>query len=128
MNATPANHVDAARSARRGDGSALASFLCPVCFQDALLEEIACPHLLLVQDRWGDVYCRDLRVRTLARESEAAVGGRGPDAVERLCERLGPNVVLYELVEPDALMRSASVFFVVDVSEAASGSGRGVAG
>jgi len=129
MSTTPANPASPGRLALRGDGSALASFLCPVCFHDALVEEVACRHMLLVQDRWGDVYCRDLRVRTLAREIEAASGGRGPKAIERLCERLGASVVLYELVEPAAEgARRSSVFFVIDLSEAVRADGMEVAG
>ncbi len=109
------NPIPDGRRARRGDGSALSRFLCPVCFHDALVEDATCEHLLRVQDRHGDVYCRDLRVLTLARAAEAECGGRGGEALERLCERLGPGVVLYELLgaveEP---RRASSVFFVVD--------------
>ena len=104
------------RRFRRGDGSALASFLCPICFWDALAEEEVCDHLLLVRDRFGEVYCRDLRVRTMYLEAESAVGERGERAVELLCERLGPSVVLYELVDPPRGSRRSSVLFVVDVS------------
>ncbi len=114
MNTTPMNATPAGRRARRGDGSALSSFLCPVCFHDALVEDVTCEHLLLVQDRHGDVFCRDLRIRTLARATEAEAGGRGPTALERLCERLGPDVVLYELIGPGAAgERDESTFFVV---------------
>jgi hypothetical protein len=106
-----------ARRARRGDGSALSRFLCPICFHDALVEEAACDHLLLVQDRHGDVYCRDLRTRTLARAAEALAGGRGAPALEQLCERLGPGIVLYELLgQTLAPGGEETVFFVVDVS------------
>jgi hypothetical protein len=100
----------------RGDGSALASFLCPICFRDVLAEEEVCDHLLLVQDRFGEIYCRDLRMRHMYREAEAAAGARGERAVELLCERLGPRVVLYELLGPPIRARGASVLFVVDVS------------
>lgn len=121
MNETHATPGPSGRRARRGDGSALASFLCPVCFHDALVEDVACPHLLLVQDRHGDVFCRDCRIRTMAREAEAESGGRGSKAMERLCERLGPGVVLYELVEPvTAGVGASSVYFVVDASDGAS--------
>ena len=47
------------RRFQRGDGSALASFLCPICFRDVLAEEEVCDHLLLVRDRFGEIYCRD---------------------------------------------------------------------
>jgi len=100
----------------RGDGSALASFLCPICFWDALAEEEVCDHLLLVRDRFGEIYCRDLRVRTMVREAEAETGERGERAVELLCERLGPSVVLYELIDPPLAARRTSVLFVVDVA------------
>jgi len=99
----------------RGDGSALASFLCPICFWDVLAEEEVCDHLLLVRDRFGEVYCRDLHVRTMYLEAEARAGQRGERAVELLCERLGPSVVLYELVDPPRGSRRSSVLFVVDV-------------
>jgi hypothetical protein len=105
-----------ARRFQRGDGSALASLLCPICFWDVLAEEEVCDHLLLVRDRFGEVYCRDLRVRTMVREAEAGSGERGERAVELLCERLGPSVVLYELVDPPRGSRRSSVLFVVDVS------------
>jgi hypothetical protein len=104
------------RRFQRGDGSALASFLCPICFWDVLAEDEVCDHTLLVRDRFGEVYCRDLRVRTMYLEAEAAVGERGERAVEVLCERLGPSVVLYELADPPRGSRRSSVLFVVDVS------------
>ena len=100
----------------RGDGSALASFLCPICYWDVLAEEEVCDHLLLVRDRFGEIYCRDLRVRTMVREAEAETGERGERAVELLCERLGPSVVLYELIDPPNAARRTSVLFVVDVA------------
>jgi hypothetical protein len=100
----------------RGDGSALASFLCPICYWDVLAEEEVCDHLLLVRDRFGEIYCRDLRVRTMVREAEAETGERGERAVELLCERLGPSVVLYELIDPPLAARRTSVLFVVDVA------------
>jgi hypothetical protein len=106
------------RRFRRGDGSALASFLCPICFWDVLAEDEVCDHVLLVQDRHGEIYCRDLRIRTLLRETEAETGDRGGRAVERLCELLGPSVVLYELVDPAEGSRRSSVLFVIDVAEA----------
>ena len=98
----------------RGDGSALASFLCPICYWDALAEEEVCDHLLLVRDHFGEIYCRDLRVRTMVREAET--GERGERAVERLCERLGSSVVLYELIGSPIAARPTRVLFVVDVS------------
>ncbi|MGA8890537.1 MAG: hypothetical protein WB493_03140 [Anaeromyxobacteraceae bacterium] len=114
------------RRALRGDGSALASFLCPICYRDVLVEDVACGHLLLVRDRFGEVYCRDLRVRREYRECETEVGERGTRAVERLCERLGPSVILYELVDPPrGVDATTSVLFVVDTGEeleAATGS------
>jgi hypothetical protein len=129
MNETHATSVPSGRRARRGDGSALASFLCPVCLHDALVEDVACPHLLLVQDRHGDVFCRDCRVRTLARDAEAESGGRGSKAMERLCERLGSGVVLYELIQPFVPgVGASSVYFVVDASEKAPGGEVGAIG
>lgn len=104
------------RRFRRGDGSALASFLCPICFWDVLAEEEVCDHLLLVRDRFGEIYCRDLRVRNMYREAEMGAGARGERAVELLCERLGPSVVLYELLGPPSASPRSSVLFVVDVS------------
>jgi transposase InsO family protein len=104
--------------ATRGDGSPLASFLCPVCRHDVLVEEVACDHLLLVRDRFGEVYCRDGRVRELHRQAEREAGERGERAIERLCERLGPTVVLYELLDPPREQpRGASTLFVVDVGD-----------
>jgi transposase InsO family protein len=105
------------RRALRGDGSALANFLCPICYRDVLVEDVACDHLLLVRDRHGEVYCRDRRVRREYRESEAEVGESGARAVERLCERLGPAVILYELVDPPrSAEATTSVVFVVDTN------------
>jgi hypothetical protein len=104
--------------ATRGDGSPLASFLCPICRHDVLVEEVACEHLLLVRDRYGEVYCRDRWVRGFYRDAEEEVGQRGERAVERLCERLGPTVVLYELLDPPgAGPKATSTLFVVDVGE-----------
>ena len=106
------------RRSTRGDGSPLASFLCPVCRHDVLVEDVACDHLLLVRDRYGEVYCRDRRVREMHRRAEDEVGERGQNAVGRLCELLGPTVVLYELVDaPHEAPRGASTLFVVDVGE-----------
>jgi hypothetical protein len=104
------------RRSLRGDGSALASFLCPICFRDVLTEDVACEHLLLVRDRFGEIYCRDLRVRRMAHQAEEDAGDRGERAIELLCERLGPSVVLYELVDAFRGPRRSSVLFVVDVS------------
>jgi hypothetical protein len=104
--------------ATRGDGSPLASFLCPICRHDVLVEDVACEHLLLVRDRFGEVYCRDRRLRDLHREAEEEVGERGERAIERLCERLGPGVVLYELLDPPREeKRGTSTLFVVDARE-----------
>jgi hypothetical protein len=104
--------------ATRGDGSPLASFLCPICRHDVLVEEVACDHLLLVRDRYGEVYCRDRWVRGFYRDAEEDVGQRGERAVERLCERLGPTVVLYELLDPPgAWPHGTSTLFVVDVGD-----------
>jgi hypothetical protein len=120
---TQRTRLDAGRpglrlSATRGDGSPLASFLCPICRLDVLVEDVACEHLLLVRDRFGEVYCRDRRVRDLHREAEDEAGERGERAIERLCERLGPTVVLYELLDPPGeLPRGSSTLFVVDVDD-----------
>ena len=109
----------ARRLARRGDGSPLASFLCPVCLRDVLADDQACDHLLLVRDRFGEIYSRDSRVRRAHREAEAEVGERGERAVERLCERLGPGVILHELVDALDGPGSSSVLFVVDLGAGA---------
>jgi transposase InsO family protein len=122
MNQRIASHDGrpARRRANRGDGSALASFLCPVCRHDVLVEDLACDHLLLVRDRHGEVYCRDGIVRSLYREAEREVGERGERAVERLCEQLGPSVLIYELLDaPRELPRGQSTLFVVDVGDEA---------
>jgi hypothetical protein len=111
--------------ATRGDGSPLASFLCPICRHDVLVEEVACDHLLLVRDRFGEVYCRDRWVRGFYRDAEEEVGQRGERAVEQLCERLGPTVVLYELLDPpEAGPKGTSTLFVVDVGEDLRGAAR----
>jgi len=104
--------------ATRGDGSPLASFLCPICCHDVLVEDVACDHLLLVRDRFGEVYCRDRWVRGFYRDAEEEVGERGEPAVERLCQRLGPTVVLYELLDPPgAGPKGTSTLFVVDAGD-----------
>jgi hypothetical protein len=103
----------------RGDGSPLAHFLCPICHRDVLVEETPCEHLLLVQDPFSILYYRDRMVLDLHGEAEREVGARGLPAVERLCEKLGPTVVLYELVDPPrGRSRGTSVLFVVDVLHA----------
>jgi hypothetical protein len=109
--------------ATRGDGSPLASFLCPICRHDVLVEDVACDHLLLIRDRFGEVYCRDRRVRELHREAEREVGERGERAIERVCQRLGPTVVLYELLDQAGdRARGASTLFVVDLGDGWQGS------
>jgi len=113
------------RRHRRGDGSALASFLCPICFRDVLTEDVACDHLLLVRDRYGEIYCRDLRVRRKFHEAEDEARDRGERAVELLCERLGPSVVLYELVDAFRGPKRSSVLFVVDVGPELRGASAG---
>jgi hypothetical protein len=103
----------------RGDGSPLAHFLCPICHRDVLVEETPCEHLLLVQDPFSILYHRDRMVLDLHGEAEREVGARGLPAVERLCEKLGPTVVLYELVDPPrGNAKGSSVLFVVDVLHA----------
>ncbi len=112
------------RRAVRGDGSPLASFLCPVCRHDVLVEDRACDHLLLVRDRYGEIFCRDRRVRELQRAAEDEVGERGERAILRLCERLGPGVILYELLDaPGTRGTRTSTLFVVDVGRAPGASG-----
>ena len=109
---------DPASAPRAGTDLPLASFLCPICRHDVLVEDVACEHLLLVRDRFGEVYCRDRRVRDLHREAEDEAGERGERAIERLCQRLGPTVVLYELLDPRGdLPRGSSTLFVVDVGD-----------
>ena len=104
------------RRATRGDGSPLATFLCPICLHDALLEDVGCEHLLLVRDRAGEIYCRDSLIRRFYRDAEEHVGERGARAIERLCELLGPSVVLYELLDdPQGPPSGSSTLFVVDV-------------
>lgn len=104
------------RRSFRGDGSALSHFLCPICHRDVLVEEIPCEHLLLVRDPFSLLYFRDRMALDLYEEAEKEVGARGLRAVERLCEKLGPSVVLYELVDPPrGSGRETSVLFVVDV-------------
>ncbi len=106
------------RRATRGDGSPLATFLCPVCLHDALLEDVGCEHLLLVRDRTGEIYCRDALIRRFYRDAEEQVGERGARAIERLCEQLGPSVVLYELLDgPRSPPSGSSTLFVVDVGD-----------
>ena len=108
------------RRATRGDGSPLATFLCPVCLHDALLEDVGCEHLLLVRDRAGEIYSRDPQIRGFLRDAEEQVGERGVRAIERLCERFGPSVVLYELLDdPRAPSSGSSTLFVVDVGDRA---------
>ena len=72
------------RRSFRGDGSALAHFLCPICHRDVLVEEVPCEHLLLVQDPFSLLYFRDRMVLDLYGEAEREVGSRGLLAVERL--------------------------------------------
>ncbi len=104
------------RRSFRGDGSPLAHFLCPICHRDVLVEETPCEHLLLVRDPFSLLYFRDRMVLDLYGEAEREVGSRGLRAVERLCEKLGPTVVLYELVDPPrGAGKETSVLFVVDV-------------
>jgi hypothetical protein len=81
-----------------------------------MTEEVPCDHVLLVRDRFGEIYCRDAAVRRLYREAETETGDRGDRAVERLCERLGPTVLLYELVDAFEGPRPTGVLFVVDGS------------
>lgn len=106
------------RRASRGDGSALATFLCPVCLHDALTADVGCDHLLLIRDRFGEIYCRDPQIRGFCRVAEEEVGERGVRAIERLCEQLGPSVILYELLDDSrAPPTGTSTLFVVDVGD-----------
>ena len=106
------------RRAWRGDGSPLASFLCPVCHADVLADGVACRHLLLVQDRHGEIYCKTAAIHGLLEAAERKVGARGLPAMERLRDRLGANVLLYELLGlVDGTRRTESVWFLVDQSE-----------
>ena len=119
------NHDDrpGRRRAFRGDRSPLACFLCPVCLHDALVEDVGCEHLLLIRDRTGEVYCRDRRIQGFFRDAEEQVGERGERAIERLCEMLGPMVVLYELLpDPRFSPGASSTLFVVDVGDDARAS------
>ena len=53
----------------------------------------------------------------MAHQAEEDAGDWGERAIELLCERLGPSVVLYELVDAFRGPRRSSVLFVVDVSQ-----------
>jgi hypothetical protein len=106
------------RRAWRGDGSPLASFLCPVCHADVLAEGVACRHLLLVLDRHGEIYCKTPAIHGLLEAAERKAGARGLPAMERLRDRLGGSVLLYELLGlVDGTRRTESVWFLVDQSE-----------
>jgi hypothetical protein len=106
------------RRAWRGDGSPLSSFLCPVCFSDVLGEGVACRHLLLVHDRHGEIYCKSAAIHGLQEAAERKAGARGLPAMERLRDRLGASVVLYELLNlVTGTKRTESVWFLVDQSE-----------
>jgi hypothetical protein len=103
--------------ASRGDGSPLSSFLCPVCHADVLGEGIACPHLLLVHDRHGEIYCRSAALHRLVDAAERAAGRRGRAALEHLRRRLGPGVALYELAgAPSGATRFEPAWFLVNVA------------
>jgi len=57
-------------------------------------------------------------VRGFYRDAEEEVGQRGERAVERLRGRIGPTVVLYELLDPPgAGPQGTGTLFVVDVGE-----------
>jgi hypothetical protein len=101
--------------ASRGDGSALSSFLCPVCQADVLVDGVACSHLLLVHDRHGEIYCRSSALHGLVASAEQAAGRRGRAALESLCGRLGPGVRVYELAgSPSGAGRFEPAWFLVD--------------
>ena len=64
-------------------------------------------------------------VRGFYRDAEQEVGQRGERAVERLCGRIGPTVVLYELLDPPgAGPQGTGTLFVVDVGEDLRGAAR----
>jgi hypothetical protein len=109
------------RRAWRGDGSPLSSFLCPVCYADVLADDVACRHLLLVHDAHGEVYCKTPAMRALHQAAERKSGAPGLPALARLRERLGPSVVLYELLGlVDGARPPEAVWFLVDTREASS--------
>ena len=57
-------------------------------------------------------------MRGFYRDAEEEVGERGEPAVERFCQRLGPTVVLYELLDPPgAGPKGTSTLFVVDAGD-----------
>jgi len=79
---------------------------------------VGCEHL--VRDRAGEIYSRDPQIRGFLRDAEEQVGERGVRAIERLCERFGPSVVLYELLDDlRAPSSGSSTLFVVDVGDRA---------
>jgi hypothetical protein len=123
----PATHRNAPRvaappEALRGDGSPLSSFLCPVCQADVLVDGLACPHLLLVHDRHGEIYCRNSGLHRLVASAERAAGRRGRYALEVLCDWLGPGVRVHELGgAPSGTRRHEPVWFLVDETGLAAG-------
>ncbi len=122
--ATHRNDLDgAARTvASRGDGSALSSFLCPVCQADVLVDGLACAHLLLVHDRHGEIYCRNAGLHRLVAAAERAAGQRGRAALEVLRDWFGAGVRVHELRgAPSGVGRHEPAWFLVDETGLAAG-------
>jgi len=80
-----------------------APFLCPRCFTRLYgplgIEPRPCRHVLLVRDGREDVYWRDGAIRALSRLARRVAKARSESPVDVLREYLGPELVVYELLE-----------------------------
>jgi hypothetical protein len=122
--AIPYNPRRRAPWARPGAPVRPPEFLCPVCAEDLFAPDgkvpNLCEHVLLVEKRSGGLLCRDGAIQAMAVEAHLEAEARGGSAMRVLQERLGPDVIFYELIEgtgPGG--RPEVVTIVVDLERAA---------
>jgi len=102
----------------------LASFLCPICAQPLFGEDGAygdpCVHVLLTFNDSGAIRYRDDTIRRLVVQVQEAACGAGGDAMGRLREEMGPNVIFFELHDQRPGQTEPNIVtFVIDLAVSA---------
>ena len=95
-------------------------FLCPVCaenlFQAGDVKDHPCPHIPVVRDRAGSLLCWDEALRETVIHAWMAAAASGAATLDLLRDRLGPEFLFFDLLEPaPSPDRADRVTVVVDL-------------
>jgi len=98
----------------------LPCFLCPVCAENLFagrdIRERPCPHVPLVGDEDGTLYCWDDAMQEKVIEAWKRAARTGADTLEVIRERLEPRFMFFELLGSNGAPEgTSSVTVVVDL-------------